>query len=423
VPTDPPDVARYRCGFRTALVPSAIVAQATGLTDIEWTVADPQAWGPRLFGRQENCLQIEIGGELLGRTEDGTYSLSIATPGTQEGAAAFFTWRSKIFEALDAKLVVTSVIEEIRATRDAQRDILELDGQGLTELPNDIRILHQSLKVLSLSNNQLSKLPDELVLLEHLTELDVSDNYLTELPAQIGRLTSLEMLSLAHNRLRELPPSIGQLTGLRDLRVNDNKLRKLPAEIWHLTTLRRLHIQQNRLTELPPEFACLEALWEWKVQPNRLPPSGRDGLKARDNPWTHPPEDVVRSGPKAIRAFLATHPSRLAEEGASSVYTVYVDDHQHRYGKQNYRRPLGSFPDYGTAIQLCKDWVDGFLSTLRETKADDLLEAYRRFGGDPWICGENPGYIFDAWRYAAQRCTEIALDGPQRPHGPTDGSR
>jgi hypothetical protein len=417
--TDPPQMARYTCGFRTTMEPVFIRAHALGrLADMKWTLGMPPSSTFRLSGRQADRLQLEIVCELPDTAKDGKYSydLSIAAPDPAEGAAAFFTWRAKVFEAFRGELVVTSVEEEIRATHDAQRDILELDGQDLTGLPREIGLLHRNLKVLSLSNNRLSKLPDELVLLEQLTELDVSDNLLTELPAQIGRLTSLETLSVEHNRLRELPPSIGQLSSLRELRANDNKLRRLPAEIGRLTKLRRLFIQQNRLTELPREFTRLDSLWEWEVRPNRLPPSGRDGLKAAQNPWVHPPEEIVRKGPKAIREFLAVHPQKVAAEGATAVYTVYVDDNHHRFEEQWKRRALGSFADCATAIATCRKVVDDFFANfpaapikgLRGEDAADLVAVYRRYGEDPWICSEDAGCVFDAWSYAEQRCAEIA---------------
>ena len=354
VPIDPPEITRYTCGFRTALEPSAIAMHALVLTDIEWTVVEPQAFSLRLSGRLANRSQLEIWTEMSDETADRLYGLSVATPNVTEGAEAFFAWREKIFEAFDGKLVVMSVEEEIRATLNAQRDVLELDGQDLTELPGEIRVLRQNLKVLSLSNNQLSKLPDEISLLEQLTELDVSDNLLTELPPQIGNLIGLKTLSIGHNRLRELPPSIGQLTDLRELRANDNKLRELPAEIGQLTKLRRLHIQQNRLTELPQEFTRLEALWEWEAKPNRLPPSGQDGLKASQNLWIHPPEEIVRKGPKAIREFLAAHPRRVADDGAKAIYTVHADDNHHRYEENWKRRALGSFEGYLYQCPHCR---------------------------------------------------------------------
>lgn len=416
-------VARYTCRFRTALGPNSITARALGMPDIEWTVFEPQDFSLRLSGRAAGRSQLEIWTEMSDETTDRLYGLSVASPNVTEGAEAFFAWREKIFEAFDGKLVVTSVEEEIRATLNAQRDVLELDGQDLTELTPDILALHQNLKVLSLSNNRLSKLPDEILLLEQLTELDVSDNLLTELPSQIGNLIGLETLSIGHNRLRELPPSIGQLANLRELRANDNKLRELPAEIGQLTKMRRLHIQQNRLTELPQEFTRLEALWEWEAKPNRLPPSGRDGLKASQNLWIHPPEEIVRKGPKAIREFLTAHPKMVAAEGTKTIYTVHADDNHHRHEENWKRRALGSFEDCGAAIATCKKVVDDFFANfpaapflgLRGEGAANLVEVFRRYGEDPWICCDDADCVFDAWSYAERRCEEIARATRENP--------
>ena len=85
---DPRGIARYTCGFRTALEPSAIVAFARELADIEWTVVEQQAHSLRLSGRRAENLQLEIWGER----QDRVYCLSIATAGWAEAATTYFDW-------------------------------------------------------------------------------------------------------------------------------------------------------------------------------------------------------------------------------------------------------------------------------------------------------------------------------------------
>jgi hypothetical protein len=408
---DMPEMTRYMCGFRTALEPGAIAARAREVPDVEWTVVEPGTLRLQLLGNQTDCLRLEIWDEPSRQPGERLYGLSVATPTREEGAKTFFEWRAKIFEAFDAKLVVTSVKQEIRATLDARRDTLELDGQDLTELTGDIGFLHEHLECLSLSNNRLSQLPLEILCLEKLEELDVSDNLLTELPDQIGSLISLKTLSVAHNRLRELPASIGRLFSLEELRANDNKLRKLPQEIGQLTKLRWLRIQQNRLTELPKEFAQL-SLQEWKPTATRALVSPRWGLMAQQNPWVHPPEEIMSKSPMKIRDFLIAHPRRVATDGAKGVYVVYVDDNKHCYEEEWKRRKLGAFADCAAATEACLRLVDGYLATQGTRNAKDLMEAYRTFGEDPWICSDDPGCVFDAWSYAEQRCSDIEAGKP-----------
>ena len=90
MPIDPPEITRYTCGFRTALEPSAIAMHALVLTDIEWTVVEPQAFSLRLSGRLANRSQLEIWTEMSDETADRLYGLSVATPNVTEGAEVFF---------------------------------------------------------------------------------------------------------------------------------------------------------------------------------------------------------------------------------------------------------------------------------------------------------------------------------------------
>ena len=178
--------------------------------------------------------------------------------------------------------------------------------------------------------------------------------------------------------------------------------------------LRRLYLQQNRLTELPQEFVRLTNLYEWDARQKRLPPANPWGITAGQNLWVHPPEEVVRKVPSAIRDFLTTHPR---PEKGLAVYTVFVEDNRHRYEEEWKRRRLGDFPDCAAAIAACRKIVDDFFANypmggpkngLRGEDVEGMVELYRRFGEDPWVLCDDPGCGFDSWRYAEECCQEIA---------------
>ncbi|EMM76696.1 leucine rich repeat protein [Leptospira santarosai str. 2000030832] len=81
--------------------------------------------------------------------------------------------------------------------------------------PKDVRIL-------DLSENQLTTLPKEIGKLQKLQELYLSGNQLTTLPREIGKLQTLQELGLSGNRLITLPKEIGQLKNLRWLSLKNN---------------------------------------------------------------------------------------------------------------------------------------------------------------------------------------------------------
>ena len=76
---------------------------------------------------------------------------------------------------------------------------------GLTEFPNEIFALADTLEVLDLSGNALTSLPDDLHRLHRLRVLFASDNRFTALPASLGRCAQLEMVGFKANRIVDVP--------------------------------------------------------------------------------------------------------------------------------------------------------------------------------------------------------------------------
>jgi hypothetical protein len=303
---------------------------------------------------------------------------------------------------------MTSILDQILAAFHDNRDILELDGQNLAELPPQIGMLTE-LQVLSLSGNQLTRLPEEIGNLSKLVELALDENCLTELNPTIGRLTSLESLWLAHNKLRALPASIGCLASLKTLKLDHNQLRSLPPEIGKLTKLRRLNIEYNQLSELPAEFAELDRLqdfdWaKWEARPKKgLPPRNVRNFIAHGNPWSHPPAEIMKQTVDVIRNYLKANPTH----SQTAPYTVCVDDNYH-HGEESYRYKAGTYTDCESAIAACRKIVDEFLAARGDDQKQDLFDSYRQFGEDPFIVTSDKNCVFSAWNYARQRCQELA---------------
>ena len=165
---------------------------------------------------------------------------------------------------------------------------------GLTEFPREIFELADSLEILDLSGNQLTTLPDDLPRLHKLRVIFCSDNPFTELPEVLGQCEQLSMvgfkanriaqvspkalppllrwLILTDNALTELPAEIGQCTQMQKLMLAGNQLRSLPTELAECTRLELLRISANQLTELPA----------WLLDMPRL-----TWLAFAGNPFTH----------------------------------------------------------------------------------------------------------------------------------------
>ena len=155
--------------------------------------------------------------------------------------------------------------------RDGQlHGIKRLDlAAGLTEFPQEIFDLADSLEVLNLTGNALSALPDDLGRLHKLQVLFCSDNRFTEVPAVLGQCPRLSMVGFKANQIRTLPAA-ALTPALRWLILTDNELEALPAEIGNCQQLQKLMLAGNRLTSLPKALARCTNLELLRIAANEL---------------------------------------------------------------------------------------------------------------------------------------------------------
>lgn len=142
--------------------------------------------------------------------------------------------------------------------------------EGVETFPEAIFTLADSLEVLNLSGNRLSELPEDLSRLHKLRILFCSDNAFTVLPASIGRCANLEMVGFKANRIQRLPAE-ALPSKLRWLILTDNQLEAVPAEIGRCPRLQKLMLAGNRLRALPESLADCHQLGLLRIAANRLP--------------------------------------------------------------------------------------------------------------------------------------------------------
>lgn len=140
---------------------------------------------------------------------------------------------------------------------------------GLTHFPPEILNLAESLEVLDLSGNALSKLPNEFAQLRKLRIIFCSDNQFTELPEVLGSCPELSMIGFKANRIRTvsakaLPPKLRWLT------LTDNEIEALPVEIGNCSQLQKLMLAGNRLQSLPSALAHCQRLELIRIAANQL---------------------------------------------------------------------------------------------------------------------------------------------------------
>lgn len=119
--------------------------------------------------------------------------------------------------------------EEIKDKFDGEE--LDLSLCNLAKVPVREMASLPKARVVDLSCNNLTTLPDAFCTLRHLVRLDLSKNALTELPTEFGNLNQLKRLDLYSNQLSSLPLSCVDLEQLRWLDLKSNPIQTLWPDV------------------------------------------------------------------------------------------------------------------------------------------------------------------------------------------------
>jgi Leucine-rich repeat (LRR) protein len=107
---------------------------------------------------------------------------------------------------------------------------LLLDYNFLSNISNNIWSLDK-LEKLSLANNKLISISEDIGILTNLKQLYLQNNLLERLPYTICNLKKLQSLELANNRIIYLPENLNKLTQLKNVSIMYNKLTRIPKNI------------------------------------------------------------------------------------------------------------------------------------------------------------------------------------------------
>lgn len=137
-------------------------------------------------------------------------------------------------------------------------EVLDLSGNELSDLPGDLTRLHR-LKVIFCSNNRFTRLPEVLGRCQALEMVGFKANQISDLPAA-ALPPQLRWLTLTDNRISALPDELGCRPRLQKLMLAGNRLRALPASMAACERLELLRISANAFDALPDWLLALPRL-------------------------------------------------------------------------------------------------------------------------------------------------------------------
>lgn len=125
------------------------------------------------------------------------------------------------------------------------------NGTYVTRLASRLKVVVKSETINDKIEFRLNSIPQEVFVLNILTELWFCNNNLTQIPTAIVSLECLQVLSFAHNFLTFLPVEILTLKFLKRLLLNGNRLSSLPDRFGELQCLEELELGHNLFTSIP----------------------------------------------------------------------------------------------------------------------------------------------------------------------------
>lgn len=132
-------------------------------------------------------------------------------------------------------------------------DITYNDLKFLPEYMGDLR----KVEFIYAQHNDIDKMPD-LEGCEHLQELHISNNFIKEIPDRLfEKLPNLKVLDLRDNKITKLPDEVSMLQSLMRLDISNNAVTSLPTSLCTLAHLVSLQVEGNPIKSIRRDvIAC-----------------------------------------------------------------------------------------------------------------------------------------------------------------------
>ncbi|XP_030630728.1 leucine-rich repeat-containing protein 20 [Chanos chanos] len=148
---------------------------------------------------------------------------------------------------------VAKVARRINSTVEEGKDSVDLSGCNLISFPDGVfkmlRSVTPNIHKITLANNELKALSSKFFsTFTHLRELDLQGNVLSKLPDELGVMEHLISINLSNNKFTIFPLGLTQVPSLQHINLEGNGIAELPLEkLSAMPALRCVDMRSNPL--------------------------------------------------------------------------------------------------------------------------------------------------------------------------------
>ncbi|XP_078135928.1 leucine-rich repeat-containing protein 20 [Sander vitreus] len=148
---------------------------------------------------------------------------------------------------------VANVARRVNATVEEEKDTLDLSNCKLISFPDGVfRVLKgvsENICIITLADNEMKAISSKFFsTFTQLRELDLRGNVLTKLPDAVGEMEHLTCINLANNSFSIFPEKLTEIATLERINLEGNSITEIPVEkLSDMPALKWLNVKSNPL--------------------------------------------------------------------------------------------------------------------------------------------------------------------------------
>lgn len=157
---------------------------------------------------------------------------------------------------------VANVARRVNEAVEEGKNHLDLSNCKLVSFPDGVfkvlRTVTENIHSITLANNELKALTNKFfATFVQLRELDLQGNVLTKLPDAVGEMQHLTSINLSQNKLTSFPDRLTDVHTLETINLENNQISDVPLEkLSNMSALKNVNMKSNPL-EGHPNYSSL----------------------------------------------------------------------------------------------------------------------------------------------------------------------